>query len=549
MPRQQAGIDRIPAPRNDDERLLLKLVWQEAAKEGWPTFRMIDLSLYQQGIDAVEVLAQIPPHLLVGWPDTRHHVPSPNTLLKLTAAGVAHCAETTDVIDTFVTLVRTLAHVEEHWPARSEQPVRLHSKNAQAETGLLSRPELKELLRLGFILSREEPWCVYSESLTDPFPLRTFAIRDDGPEDITPTVHWKNNVGLFGWELWVDRRIRAYRGLEDIGDYWSRRCRQLAAADRLVPAPAPPPVRDLFTPWHLDQPSLAAHAALLVLWLSEKVDEDILRYENPEQFTQEQQLTDARLQAVLAYAQQQGTIEVLQTLRHSTVRLTITGMATVEQFLRARHTRRVRFDYLTSALVKAAMDTYPQCRLVMEEFLASDALCLYRDRLTREEALQAAEYLGEKGLAVLDRRDGRLQALRLESAGIECGLAVEDDLSVREFMANQPGFSIGTVNGSIVQFGNLNTQHNTQHVNHGASPAELADFAQRVLGAAHTTDLSEEQRSQLIDDAEQLANESASSAPNPGRMRQLGIRIRDVLAQGATDAITQGLLDAAHHLF
>ncbi|MFF0066618.1 hypothetical protein ACFYRC_34890 [Streptomyces sp. NPDC005279] len=507
---------------------------------------MIDLSLDRQGIDAVEVLAQLPPHLLVGWPDSRHHVPSPNTLLELTIAGVAHCAETAAVIDTFVTLVQTLARIEEHWPARSEQPVRLHSENAQAETGLPSRPELKELLRLGFILSREEPWCVYSNSLTNPFPLRTFAITEDGrSEDVTPTVHWENNVGLFGWELGVDRRIRAYRGLEDIGDYWSRRCRQLAAAERLVPAPAAPPVRDLFTPWHLDQPSLAAYAALLVLWLSEKGDEATLRYENPEQFAQEQQLTDARLQAVLAYAQQQGTIEVLQALRHSTVRLTITGMATVEQFLRARRTRRVRFDYLTSALVKAAMDTYPQCRLVMEEFLASDALCLYGDRLTREEALQAAEYLGEKGLAVLDRRDGRLQALRLEGAGIECGLAVEDDVSVREFMENQPNISIGSVYGGTNTFGN----QNTLNVNHGASPAELADFAQRVLDAAHTVDLSEEQRSRLIDDAEQLANESASSAPTPGRMHQLGIRIRDALAQGATDAITQGLLDAARHLF
>ena len=546
MPRQPPGSDRIPAPRNDEERLLLELVWQEAAKEGWPTFRMIDLSLYQQGIDAVEVLAQLPPHLLVGWPDTRHHVPSPNSLLKLTAAGVAHCAETTDVIDTFVTLVRTLARIEEHWPARSEQPVRLHSENAQAETGLLSRLELKELLRLGFILSREEPWCVYSNSLTDPFPLCAFDIPEDGsPEDVTPTVHWEDNVGLFGWELGVDRRIRTYRGLEDIGDYWSRRSRQLASAERLVPAPAAPPVRELFTPWHVDQPSLAAHAALLVLWLSEKVDEDTLRYENPEQFAQEQQLTDARLQAVLAYAQQQGTAEVLQTLRHSTVRLTITGVATAEGLLRARRTRRVRFDYLTSALVKAAMDTYPQCRLMMEDFLTSDALCLYRDQLTREEVLQAAEYLGEKGLAVPYRRDGRLQALRLTGAGIECGLEGENEVSVREFMENQPNISIGSVYGGTNTFGN----QNTLNVYHGAPPAELADFAQRVLDAAHTVDLSEEQRSQLIDDAEQLANESASSAPTPGRIRQLGIRIRDALAQGATDAITQGLSDAAHHLF
>ncbi|MFE0257280.1 hypothetical protein [Streptomyces sp. NPDC059010] len=544
MPRQPPGSDRIPAPRNDEERLLLNLVWQEAAKEGWPTFRMIDLSLYQQGIDAVEMLAQLPPHLLVGWPDSRHHVPSPNSLLKLTAAGAAHCAETTDVIDTFVTLVRTLAHIEEHWPARSEQPVRLHSENAQAETGLLSRPELKELLRLGFILSREEPWCVYSNSLTNPFPFRAFAIPEGGsPEDVTPTVHWEDNVGLFGWELGVDRRIRAYRGLEDIGDYWSRRSRQLASAERLVPAPAAPPVRDLFTPWHLEQPSLAAHAALLVLWLSEKVGEDTLRYENPEQFTQEQQLSDARLQAVLAYAQQQETVEVLQTLRHSIVRLTITGVAAAEELLLARRTRRVRFDYLTSALVKAAMDTYPQCRLMVEDFLASGALCLYRDRLTQEEVLQAAEYLGEKGLAVLYRRDGRLQVLRLTGAGIECGLEGENEVSVREFMQNQPNINIGSVYGNTTI-----GDHNILKVTHGASPADFADFARRVLDAAHTVDLSEEQRSQLIDDAEQLANESASSVPTVSRMHQLVIHIRDALAQGATDAITQGLLDAAHHL-
>ncbi|MFI6434954.1 hypothetical protein [Streptomyces sp. NPDC050759] len=316
-------------------------------------------------------------------------------------------------------------------------------------------------------------------------------------------------------------------------------------------APVAPPVRELFAPRHMDQSSLPALAALLVLWLSEKVGEGTLRDESPEQFAQEQQLTDVRLQVVLAYAQQQGTVELLQTRRPSTVRLTITGVTVVEELLRARRTRRVRFDYLTSALVKAATDT-PQYRLRMEDFLASDAMSLYRDRLPREEALLAAEYLGVRGLAVLDRRDGRVQALRLEGAGIECGLAVEDDVSVREFMANQPGFSIGTVNNSNVQVGNDTTQHitqiNTQQINHGASPAEFADFAQRVLDAAHTVGLSEEQRSQLINDAEQLANESASSAPKLGRMHQLGVRIRDALAQGATDAITRGLLDAAHHL-
>ncbi|WP_330323493.1 hypothetical protein [Streptomyces pseudovenezuelae] len=544
MSRLPAGIDRIPAPRNDEERLLLQLIWREAAERDWPTFRTVDMNLDKQGIDIVEVLSRLSPQLVVGWPDSRPHEPSPDTLLRLTVAGVAHCPGTADVIDAFVTLVQTLARIEEHWPASGSQPVRLDSDNAQAATGLPARAELKELLRLGFFLTREEPWCVYSGSRVDPYPLLTFVVSDDDRPEIAPPDHWRDNVGVFGWELGVDRRVRAFRGVEDIGDYWSRRSRQLAWVDRPVPAHQAPPVRELFTPWHVNQPSLPAQAALLVLWLAEKTGEDILRYEDPEPFAQEQQFSSSRLQTVLAYAQQQGAVDVLQTLRRCIARLTITGVARMEELLRARNSRSVRFDYLTSALVEAAMATYPHCRLVMEDFLASVALCLYRDRLTAEEAFRAAEYLGEKGLAVLERGDGDLHALHLSGMGIDAGYALEDRKSMREFMDSQPYIIIRS-----------NVNHGTQAIGanqtvnvHGAPATELAAFAREVLTAARSADIPDEQRSQLIDSAQQLAAEADGPTQEPSRTRALIQRIREALTQSATEVFRQELVETAHRL-
>ncbi|WP_406373533.1 hypothetical protein OG788_24905 [Streptomyces sp. NBC_00647] len=499
---------------------------------GWPTFHQVDRRLDQYGIDAVAVLGTLTPHLLTGWPDPTRRVPSPETELRLTIAGVAHCPGSADVVDAFVSLVKTMTNLETGWPNPTSRPT-LRSPDAIKRVELAHSPR-KELLRRAFLLAREEPWAVYSNSGALALP-----VWDEAQSNRTVDAH-----GIEGWELGVDRRVRAYREVQDIGDYWNRRSWQLADAQSLVPPPPPPSASELFTPRHVRYPGMEANTALLAVWLLQQTDGDTTRYESPDGFAQERDLPSGRLRGVLVYAQQHHWVEVLDTLSGTSVRLTVAGVEMAEELLRLRSSRRVRFDYLTSALVSVAMDTYPMCRLRVEDFLISPASWLHGDSLTVDEVLRAVEYLREKGLAAIDYgQGGPAVELSLTGLGIDCG--TDDDVNVRNFMSNQPGFSIGTVNnyGGAPQIGMNNTQHNT----FGSSAKELAEFAQQVLAAAHTIDLPEDQRTRLLQDAQSLADQAESGTPEPGRVRQLMVRVRDSLTQNATDAVVQGLLNAAQN--
>ncbi|WP_329182705.1 hypothetical protein [Actinacidiphila glaucinigra] len=502
------------------------MVWQEAFGEmGWPSFRLVDRRLHQYGIDIVEVLRFLPAHFLVGWPDRSRTVPAPDAPMQLTIAGAAQCPGSADVVNTFVSLVRTLARLEAHWPTDDPSSVAgLRSQDAAAELGLTPGVESKELLRRAFLLSIGEPWSYYSNS---------GPVGSDGRE---------------GWELRVERDIRAYADIGDIGDYWEQRSKQRSSPGWLLPT-APPSVSELFTPQRMAEPDLEGHAAQLVVWLFEQAEGDTTKHVRLDEFAAEYGVDEVRLHAVLEHAARQGAVEVLGTLgggRGTQVRLTVVGLARAEQVARARGKRWIRFDYLTSALVTAAMDTYPMCRLKLADFLASPVSILYGSALTVDEVLLAVEYLREKGLAELEYgQGGPAQALRLTSAGIDCGST--DIVNVRNFVSNQPGFSIGTVNnyGGANQIGTGNTQHNTM----GTTAQDLAEFAQKVLAAAQTIDLSDQQRAQLVQDAQALANEAATPEPEPGRLRQLTSYLRESLTQHAADAVVQGLLNTAQNLF
>ncbi|MGP4001351.1 hypothetical protein [Streptomyces sp. 8N706] len=127
------------------------MVWLEAFGDtGWPTFHAIDQRLDQYGIDAVETLRLLPAHLLVGWPEPTRRVPAADAPLQLTIAGAAHCPGAADVVDTFITLVRTLADMEKHWPVRSPGIPGLRSGNAL--DALLDLPYANGLAKLGRLI-------------------------------------------------------------------------------------------------------------------------------------------------------------------------------------------------------------------------------------------------------------------------------------------------------------------------------------------------------------------------------------------------------------
>ncbi|MEV6247714.1 hypothetical protein AB0M38_16145 [Streptomyces sp. NPDC051742] len=98
-----------------------------------------------------------------------------------------------------------------------------------------------------------------------------------------------------------------------------------------------------------------------------------------------------------------------------------------------------------------------------------------------------------------------------------------------------------TVHGGAPQMGQGNVQHNT----FGYDPRQLAAFADEVLAAARSAELSPQDRTAVLMDAEALRTELASGEPDPGRVRSLTQRVWQgartylppVLATGAAQAV------------
>ncbi|WP_327697705.1 hypothetical protein [Streptomyces sp. NBC_00459] len=536
--RQSDPAVGLPAPRTEDEQQLLVAVWKEFSSHGaWPAFRLLDKRLDDLGIDVVDVLGRLPERLLVGLPDLNRPVPVGDSPVALTIAGVAQCPDSSDLVQAFLALVRAMAQLErDHEGEDSSGRTLLHSGDAVERVGLPAGHDSEELLRRAFLQAKEEPWSVYSNS---------------GPE---------GTYGREGWEFAVDRNIRAYRGVVDLSDYWQRRGAQLPPSLHAGPPLLPILAHELFTPRHVTQPGLEAYVALLVLWMFEQGDGDTTLLVDPAAYAQRHDISEGRLRGVLEYASRQGAVEIVGVLgsgRLAHARLTVAGVLRAEELMRVRSNSRVRFDYAVNALVTAAMDppdeyppgVAPGPHWIDFVFFRSywPHSRLYGTKISHEEVLRAAEYLGQRGLAVLQRgplHDSEPYALELTGLGITCGST--DDVNVREFMASQPRFSIGTVNnyGGANQIGTDNTQHNTI----GSTPTELAAFAQQVLASIHTIDLPEDQREQLVQDAQSLVDEASAGQPDTTRLRRLTARLRESLLQNGTDAVVQGLLSASQNL-
>ncbi|MGJ7420400.1 hypothetical protein AB9128_31635 [Streptomyces cinereoruber] len=98
-----------------------------------------------------------------------------------------------------------------------------------------------------------------------------------------------------------------------------------------------------------------------------------------------------------------------------------------------------------------------------------------------------------------------------------------------------------TVHGGAPQMGQGNVQHNT----FAYDPRQLAAFANEVLAATRSAELSPQDRTVVRADAESLRTELAAEEPDPDRVRSLTQRVWQsartylppVLATGAAQAV------------
>jgi hypothetical protein len=185
-------------PDDQEGRLLLQEVWDALDQsERWPTFGLIDRAFYRKyGVDVSDVIARVPPTFLLGGRPQGGAAPADDGELALTVAGAGLCSGADRVLNVVVTAARLgAAAYLSHDPA--EPSVSFDQVVAEIGDYGLSEDGLRELGRRSGMLLLQEPWRSHS------------------------------NINDGRWTFQVDRAIRKYAGVRNVGEYWTARQHQV----------------------------------------------------------------------------------------------------------------------------------------------------------------------------------------------------------------------------------------------------------------------------------------------------------------------------------
>ncbi|WP_371605029.1 hypothetical protein OG345_42180 (plasmid) [Streptomyces sp. NBC_01220] len=258
-------------------------------------------------------------------------------------------------------------------------------------------------------------------------------------------------------------------------------------------------------------------------------------------------LSETEIIALVQVLEQDGLVNCHRaSASGTTTRITGPGVIKAKELARRRDSPAHRLDFAADTLIKAAMEAYPGTRVELQMFVGSRGLWFYDYVLELSEVDRAIQYLEGNSLVEVEHGTGTPVAFRLTPLGVQCGS--RHPISVRTFVSEQNnprplGITFqGPVNG--MQIGDYNSQHNS----FGVDPGQLADFAQQVLAAATTMNVSPEVRGLIEDDATALEREAQRESPQPGRIRTAWETLRGSLVQASSDQAAQRLLELGSQL-
>jgi TIR domain-containing protein len=183
-------------------RRLVQGVWDLAnGNLRWPTFAELDRRLdHRYELQAEDVLKEMPPGFLYGYGPNSPVPPHDSQDIALTVAGVAACHNTKEILSIFLQLTQIAVFTEKGWeppPGAPEGAAALTTAEFAAQASHLPAAGRPHLMQLVFLMLKAEPSWGWT-GLSGP--------DADGQ-----------------WTITIDRRIRAFRGVQTIDDYWSRR--------------------------------------------------------------------------------------------------------------------------------------------------------------------------------------------------------------------------------------------------------------------------------------------------------------------------------------
>jgi predicted nucleotide-binding protein len=194
---QNRWMSVMPAPGSDNARRLLQTVWDLFERAGdWPTVGQVANRMDQQH-DLVfeDVLPEVPAQLLYGIHPSR--VPSDNEMVGLTVAGAAATEGAADDLRLVVAAVGFAAQMQRRWTPPAEDPnaeLSLTASQIGRELQLPAADSAVLLARVGALLRTDNwGWSVASHG--------------DAPD---------------AWSFTIDRRVRRFRGVSGVDDFWVR---------------------------------------------------------------------------------------------------------------------------------------------------------------------------------------------------------------------------------------------------------------------------------------------------------------------------------------
>ncbi|WP_338930393.1 hypothetical protein WEB32_00225 [Streptomyces netropsis] len=283
-----------------------------------------------------------------------------------------------------------------------------------------------------------------------------------------------------------------------------------------------------------------AYLARLLLWLDEQTALQPGRFINAGDFAEQVDVTGEEARVLSHQLSQRGLVKALRTFGdEKIVMVTDDGRVEVRRLRTLQNDHLARLRYTVNALLPWVFTaTQGQSPVIPADFLSTPDAAFAGAPLSSDDLDQALAQLARQQL--IEFAGTHPETITITTAGIDRALsgapvtAYPDQprtgTTYNNFLPNAQGVIIG------------DQQHVTQNNTSGIDPSAFVQLAGYVGQISSTLGMSEPDRVELERVAQELHAEASSTAPEPGRMRQLATQLKDKLVDaGTTIAATMGV--------
>jgi hypothetical protein len=512
-PDDNEGV-KLPVAPSSGSQLLLQTIWDLSGMLlRWPTYAELDRQIdLLHGEDALQLIRATPQAFVRGVDHRSGVPPQDRQQIGLTVAGAAVCSNSATTLKAFVQFVRKAAEIQKFWAPTTPTDNQSPSLTSAEAAAFLDIPDGMASVALAqlYLLLDAEPWGGFSS----------------GANEAEGT-----------WSVYFDRRVRPFRDVVDLEDYWERRYRPEEWDAELAPNPEvsaqhsrPVVSADLVAS------QIAEHGRSARVLASE--------------LQAERAASLAEIEHALDVLEQQGTVVLTRTDDDVVVLLTEDGWDHINEAEAMWNDRRRREPALRDALMAWLYDVERDSLtgyVVVDGFLTSDRNSLGGHLFFEQEVDRAAAYLEDRRLIEgthVDQRRGPVQA-RLTAAGISC---MEKNQGVERYLdlstSGTTNIFYGPVTGTNLAWGDNANQHATVT---GVDADGLRTLAQAIIQALPGLSLDMPERHDVEAAVSEVTAATESETPDKKRLGRALVVAQHALSSAGNQALSIVLSAAINH--